>query len=56
MLLGIDDGQPLRMAAGGAAFLLLAYFIARLNRERGIGVRRRVQALAAAGPQALSAA
>lgn len=44
-LLGISEGQPLRAAAGGAAILLLAYFIVRVNRERGAGVRHRVGAL-----------
>ena len=56
ILLGIEQGQPLRAAAGGAAFLLLATLIARLNRERGIGIRRGMEALVAAGRSAPGAA
>ena len=56
MRLGIEQGQPLRTAAGGLAFLLLAFFIARLNRERGIGVRQSTDALAAVARPAPSLA
>lgn len=56
MRLGIDQGQPQRTAAGAVAFVLLAYFIVRLNAERGIGVRHSIDALTAAGRPAPSAA
>jgi hypothetical protein len=52
ILLGIRMEQPLRIALGAAALLLLAGFIVRANRDRGRAVRDRIAALSAAGEAA----
>jgi hypothetical protein len=47
ILFGIRMEQPLRIAIGAAALLLLAGFIAKANRDRGRAVRDRIAALSA---------
>ena len=52
ILFGIRMEQPLRIAIGAAALLLLAGFIAKANRDRGRAVRDRIAALSASGEAA----
>jgi hypothetical protein len=47
ILFGIRVEQPLRIAIGAAALLLLAGFIAKANRDRSRAVRDRIAALSA---------
>jgi hypothetical protein len=52
ILFGIRMEQPLRIALGAAALLLLAGFIAKANRDRSRAVRDRIAALGAASEAA----
>jgi hypothetical protein len=52
ILLGIRMDQPLRIAIGAVALLLLAGFIIKANRDRGRAVRDRIAALSAVGEAA----
>lgn len=52
ILFGIRMEQPLRIAIGAAALLLLAGFIAKANRDRSQAVRDRIAALTAMGEPA----
>jgi hypothetical protein len=52
VLFGIRVEQPLRIALGAAALLLLAGLIVKANSERGRAVRERIAALGAASEAA----